>query len=232
MRALLRLCAVLFSTAAFAGPPPPAAGKWTNIMNVAFGHGYSDMQNAPDNLLVQPAKTDKLAVLMSRECQGINFEELYVRSYGTWLREYTDYQEVSRQQTPYGEWVYFGVTSPLPISFLGFRVNNYGNHVCYVETWRNDTVAPPPPPPPSEWPTQRQCEKVAFEIKYEYDTKIEQSTILAGTIEHACGVYIRFVGIDGYRYFLDKRREQGKSPDFEIMQPENVKVEFTHAVIN
>lgn len=303
----------------------PAFAQWTNIVNIAFMPGRSDMRYAPDNLMVAPAQADSMSVLIRNDCSRTDYEELYVRSRNVWLREFTDYQETNRVNTADGQWVYFSVASSLPITFVGFRVQNDGPMTCHTEVWRHTAqVLPPPNPlsfsaapdkttirltwqsgggsttgyqfvmdegsvppascyngaqtvftadstylmadlrsdtnysfrlcaedsrgqmssgvtlttrtlkdiPPTTNPTMQQCERVAAAIKDNYPTLIEQAVALAtATPERMCVAYFRFYNLTGYQSFVADRNRLGESPDFDILMPDNVKVELDYGII-
>lgn len=81
--------------------------------------------------------------------------------------------------------------------------------------------------PPAQAPEFRHCQKVAFLIQYDYSEHITQASALEGT---PCNVFLRFKELNSFRFFLDDRRAKNLSPDFDILLPENVRVELLHRV--
>jgi hypothetical protein len=221
MKKLLVL--LLWAFPAYADGP---GTDWVNLINIAFMPGFSDMANAPDNVR-NPAKAEELALLIRDDCQNVNFEEMYVRNTA---RQFIDYTETGRRPDPCGEWIFFRVTVPQVVPFVGYRVANYSHMTCHTEVWQRRVPTPPPPPPPPEpgVPTLHDCQNVSFLLKAEYGSSIEQATVLEATPEQACSVYLRFVNSGGHQFYLDRRQAQQKSPDFEVLQPENVKVVLHH----
>jgi hypothetical protein len=97
---------------------------------------------------------------------------------------------------------------------------------CYIDFYQTDMGTDPQPQQPSK-PERHHCEKVAFNLHYEYGSHFNQVSAIEGD---PCFVFLRFKDLHEYRFFLDDRRTKGKSPDEEILQPENVRVELEHRV--
>ena len=198
---------------------------WVNIVNIDLQNGYYDLENAPDNVATRTTG-DQFALLMRNNCSPSIADRLYIRNEeGKLIKA----ERLKVVQVDVGTWTYYKFAAPETIAFAGVRMQ-VDTPVCSIDFWQKKGGDPTPTQPGI--PLMKHCEKVAFDLKYEYDNKIEQAVALAATGDKPCTVFVRFSGLMNFRFFLDKRREQNLSPDFEILQPENVKVDLNHAVVN
>ena len=219
MKFCVLLVGLLFARTSFGAEKPGFAPGWVNDFNVAFNHGPSDMYNASNVWDHRPA--DQFAMLVYPDCAQSEFQRLYAKDqYGLML----DVVFLESQQDQRGRWDFYRfMVIPQSLSMLGLKVFNYGN-VCHTEWWHRLYSQPTPPPPGPGIPLMKHCEKVAFDLKYEFDMDIEQAVAVAATNYAPCSVHVWFAGVMGYRNFVDVRQRQGKGVDFDILQPENVKV--------
>jgi len=206
------------------------ATNWTKIGTVHLNGGAAyDLRNVPIpvNRLVSG---NYFLILMPRSCGNIAFRDIVL--YDSAGPVYGDlYRNVQNENQT--EWSYI-LNKTTALTGIGMYVD--APYDCFIDFYiivRTPDPIPTPTPTPTPTapgnPLQRHCRRVAFDLSYDYEGHFDQVAAVAGD---PCFVFIRFTLLPDYRAYLDDRRAKSKSPDFEIVQPENVKVEIEQRVGN
>lgn len=175
---------------------------------------YTGQWNYPRNnpiLLTNPILSNQFRVSFPSRCGGFEVRDFFFKTdTGSF------FQQEPAQSGPVGnrEQIIYRFTQAKKIVAVGFQAFMDGDCTFTID---QPVIATP------GTPTNLQCERVAGLMFYDYGPQLDQASALAGT---PCFVFLRFKSLQDYRYFLDDRRNRNLSPDFEILLPENVKVDL------
>jgi len=196
----------LFSTAGY-------AESWQQVGVLQLNAGYWDLFPYP-MALDATRQSNKLKVEYPKSC-NVSLTAISFLENGAAVTRALE----NETSTPTNTSLTYAFLEPHYIDHVALRISLDGT--CLVTFYQLAVVRPPPGKA-----VRRQCEKVAFLLHYDYEDLFEQISVL--DFEDTCLVFIRFRSLQSYRSFLEQREDQNLSPDFDILQPENVKVDMEH----
>ena len=207
---------LIFSTQILAG------STWIKIANLHFPTpGYYDLVDIPPNTF-REVVSNKIALYKPTDCSINRFDRIkFIKQSGSSIK--ANLKGNSSDQG--GIWYFYEAAefSPIKTVEVSIGIQTYD---CLLSFYQDSSAIQIPSPP-----LRKHCDKVAFDLKYYYETEVEQAVTLQPDVAKPCFVYVRFYNLEKYGYFLFLRENEHKSPDYEILQQENVRVDLEHQIM-